>query len=131
MYTDTFSIYRVSIPSSLIYSLTASIGTSSLWKIPAARRLPLQHQCLSDAMSMVKRHLTSDLIRDDLNIVFFIFKAGKPQCMVIWKTKLRDRGASTMIDILFVTMRNPGNFQLNMGLFVILFQVTGCLKPYF
>jgi hypothetical protein len=33
MYTDTSTIYRVSIPSSLICSFTASIGTSSLWKM--------------------------------------------------------------------------------------------------
>ena len=38
MYTDTVTtIYRVSIPFSLICSFTASIGTSSLWKMPAAR----------------------------------------------------------------------------------------------
>ena len=37
MCTDTVSIQRVSIPFSLICCLTASIGTSSLWKIPAAR----------------------------------------------------------------------------------------------
>ena len=37
MYTDTITIQRVSIPSSIICSLTASIGTSALWKIPAAR----------------------------------------------------------------------------------------------
>ena len=39
MCTDTsaISIYRVSIPLSLICSFTASMGTSSLWKIPAAR----------------------------------------------------------------------------------------------
>jgi hypothetical protein len=36
MYTDSVTIYRVSIPSSRICSFTASIGTSSLWKIPAA-----------------------------------------------------------------------------------------------
>ena len=39
MCTDSFSIsfYRVSIPLSRICSLTASMGTSSLWKIPAAK----------------------------------------------------------------------------------------------
>ena len=39
MYTDTFSIrvYRVSIPRSLMCCFTASMETSSLWKIPAAR----------------------------------------------------------------------------------------------
>jgi hypothetical protein len=37
MYTDTVTIYRVSIPFSLICSLTTSMGTSSLWKIPAAK----------------------------------------------------------------------------------------------
>ena len=37
MCTDTVTIYRVSIPFSRICSLTASMGTSSLWKIPAAR----------------------------------------------------------------------------------------------
>ena len=39
MYTDTFAIssYLVSIPFSLICSFTASMGTSSLWKIPVAR----------------------------------------------------------------------------------------------
>ena len=39
MYTDTFSIrvYLVSIPLSRICFLTASMGTSSLWKIPAAK----------------------------------------------------------------------------------------------
>ena len=36
MYTDSITIYLVSIPFSLICSFTASIGTSSLWKIPAA-----------------------------------------------------------------------------------------------
>jgi len=37
MGTDTSTIQRVSIPPSLICSFTASMGTSSLWKIPAAR----------------------------------------------------------------------------------------------
>jgi hypothetical protein len=37
MYTDIVTIYRVSIPFSLICFFTASMGTSSLWKIPAAR----------------------------------------------------------------------------------------------
>jgi len=37
MYTDTITIQRVSIPSSRMCSFTASMGTSSLWKIPAAK----------------------------------------------------------------------------------------------
>jgi hypothetical protein len=39
MYTDTsgISVYLVSIPLFLICFFTASMGTSSLWKIPAAR----------------------------------------------------------------------------------------------
>ena len=37
MCTDTVTIYRVSIPRSRICFFTASIGTSSLWKIPEAR----------------------------------------------------------------------------------------------
>jgi len=37
MCTDTTTIQRVSIPRSLICSFTASMGTSSLWKIPAAK----------------------------------------------------------------------------------------------
>ena len=37
MNTDTVTIYRVSIPSSRICCFTASIGTSSLWNIPAAK----------------------------------------------------------------------------------------------
>ena len=37
MCTDTISIYRVSIPFSRMWSFTASMGTPSLWKIPAAR----------------------------------------------------------------------------------------------
>jgi hypothetical protein len=36
MHTDTVTIQRVSIPLSLICFFTASMGTSSLWKIPAA-----------------------------------------------------------------------------------------------
>jgi hypothetical protein len=37
MCTDTVTIYHVFIPFSLICSLTASMGTSSLGNIPAAR----------------------------------------------------------------------------------------------
>ena len=37
MCTDTVTIQRVSIPFSRICSLTASMGTSSLWKIPVVK----------------------------------------------------------------------------------------------
>jgi len=37
MCTETVTIYLVSIPLSRMCFLTASMGTSSLWKIPAAR----------------------------------------------------------------------------------------------
>jgi hypothetical protein len=37
MCTDTVTIYRVSIPFSFMCLFTSSMGTSSLWKIPAAR----------------------------------------------------------------------------------------------
>jgi len=58
--TDTVNIYRVFISSSRICSFTPSIGTSSLWKIPAANAASVlvfsktSEKC-STQLSMVSR----------------------------------------------------------------------------